>query len=133
MVSLPSVLLMAQLPYESEVHALKTMKGHLSAYLRMIWPVCQSAGELPCPEEAVGMSKCEKWGEVIYHNALVVAMVSKNLELLTNELRAAQGKKPLDYSESTAAQVMEDWKDLYAETAAEMGYSVTAEGMLVRS
>jgi len=133
MVSLPSFLPMGTIPFESEVHALKTMKGHLSAYLRMIWPVCQAAGELPCPEDAVGMSKCEKWGEVIYHNALVVAMVSKNLELLTNELREAQGKKPLDYSASPAAIVMDDWKELYKETAEEMGYSVTDEGKLVRS
>ena len=124
---------MAQVPFESEVHALKTMKGHLSAYLRMIWPVCQAAGELPSPPEAVGMSKCEKWGEVIYHNALVVAMVAKNLELLTNELREVQGKKSLDYSNSPASQVMDDWKELYTETAAEMGFSVTDEGKLVRS
>ena len=133
MVSIPSFLGMAQVPFESEAHALKTMKGHLSAYLRMIWPVCQAVGELPCPKEAIGGTQATKWGEVIYQNALVIAMVSKNLELLTNELREVQGKKPLDYAESPASQVMDDWREMLSETAAEMGFSVTDEGKLVRS
>ena len=133
MVSLPSFLRMTTVPYVEEVQRLKTMKGQLGSYLRGAFLVCKTCGELPCPPEAIGTPKSTKWGEVLYMNALVIAMASKNLELLTNELREAQGKQPLDYSSSVASTILEDQHKIFQETAEEMGYAMSADGRLVRS
>lgn len=124
---------MATVPYLDEVHRLKTLKGHLGAYLSKIWPICETCGELPCPPEAIGTPTSTKWGEILYLNAIVIAMASKNLELLTNELREHQGKKPLDYSESNATVVLEDQRKIFIETAEGMGFKFSADGKLVRS
>lgn len=133
MVSIPSFLSMATKDWTTEVHALKTLKGHLSSYMTMIWPLCERVGELPCPPEAIGGPKSTKWGEVIYVNAIVIAMAAKNLELLTNELREADGRKPLNYSESNANVILKDHEKLFNETAKDLGFELTADGKLVRS
>ena len=133
MVSLPSLLVMSTQAFEKDLHRLRTMKGHLSSYLTNCWEVIGNVGELPCPSEATGFAKAEKWGEILYSNAIVIALASLNLELLTNELREVQGRKPLDYSESHASQVITDWHQLAKEVASENGYFVTDEGRVARS
>jgi len=66
-------------------------------------------------------------------NAIVIALASKNLELLTNELREAQGRKPLNYSESSASVILNDHEKMFHQTAKELGFAMTADGKLVRS
>ena len=133
MVSLHSFLRMATVDYRDSLHRLKTMKGQLGSFMSNAFEVMNQVGEKPCPKDTRHGEFPEKWGEILYKLTILAAYTSQDLEQLTNELRAEEGLKPLDYSESPSALILGDWHQLMKEQAPKFGVSVTDEGKLVRS
>ena len=133
MVSLPPFLRMAEISYDRERRTLQQTKGYLSSLTNNLFKLIDSIGEMRCPEMTRHGENPEKWGEVLYKLAVITSFTTQDLEVLTNDLRVADGMYPIDYSDTKAARILQEWNDGIAQMAEEMGVKLTADGKLVRS
>ena len=115
---------MATPVHAESLHRLKTAKGHLTAFMSMALAVMEDVGERSCGPMPAHLEKPNLWGEVLYKHITLAAFLSTDLEKLTNELRTSDGLKPLDYTKSTATQIIEEFNNGLEETAKELGIAI---------
>ena len=126
---LPSQNRMSNYPGTS-LQRLKTAKGNISAAMTHVFSLCEQIGEIKVPEQIkeVAPDRHEKVGDVLFEIGVVLASAGKHLEFVTNAVREAEGKEPLDYTGSHSNVVLDKFKEHCDELAEELFSSDAGKG-----